>query len=123
MHTAMHRFIAEAADTAEAGGAISASAAMFVAEDAHSMLLGFVTIARNTNFTGELQSYIGELAVREEAEGLGVGKALLSAAEEWAREHRFGLVVLDTGAANTRARVFYARCGYSEESVRLVKVL
>jgi GNAT superfamily N-acetyltransferase len=47
----------------------------------------------------------------------------LAAAEDWARERGLGLLVLDTGAANTRARAFYARHGYTEESVRRTKVL
>ncbi len=123
MRAAMHRFIAESAATAQASGAVTSSAAMFVAEDARATPLGFVTIARQVNFTGELQAYIGELAVCEAAEGAGAGWALLRAAEDWAREHGFSLVVLDTGAANTHARAFYERQGYGEESVRLVKAL
>ncbi len=123
MRAAMHRFIAESAATAEATSAVTPTAAMFVAEDARATPLGFVTIARQVNFTGELQAYIGELAVREAAEGVGAGRTLLRAAEDWAREHGFRLVVLDTGTANTHARAFYVRQGYGEESVRLVKVL
>lgn len=97
--------------------------AVFVAHDTQSGCVGFVGVARNVNFTGEEQAYVGELAVAGEAEGKGVGRALLESAEGWARERGYGLVVLDTGAANTRARAFYSRLGYAEESVRLTKVL
>jgi ribosomal protein S18 acetylase RimI-like enzyme len=45
------------------------------------------------------------------------------AAEEWARRQRLTCVTLHTGAANTRARAFYAALGYEEEDVRLTKRL
>ncbi len=47
----------------------------------------------------------------------------MCAAEGWARAQGYRLIVLDTGAANARARALYARRGYTEESVRLVKIL
>jgi len=97
--------------------------AVFVAENDRGDCVGFVSIGRNVHFTGEEQAYIGELAVAADAEGLGVGQALLARAESWARESGFHLVELDTGAANVRARGFYERLGYAEESVKLVKEL
>lgn len=98
-------------------------AAMFVAEAHDGSPVGAVAIEQSRHFTGEPQDYIGELAVVEDAEGQGVGTALLAAAESWARQHGATRIALDTGAANTRARAFYARHGYAEESVKLVKVL
>ena len=102
---------------------IGTDRAVLVAEDARGRCVGFVSVARDVHFTGEEQAYVGELAVAAEVEGMGVGRALLTGAEEWAREHGYRLVALDTGAANTRARGFYERLGYAEESVKLVKVL
>ena len=97
--------------------------AVLVAEDARGRCVGFVSVSRDVHFTGEEQAYVGELAVAAEVEGMGVGRALMAGAEEWAREHGYRLVALDTGAANARARGFYGRLGYAEESVKLVKVL
>lgn len=97
--------------------------AMLVAEAPDGAPVGVVAVARGKHFTGVEHAYIGELAVIAEVEGQGVGAALLSAAETWARERGLRLVALDTSAANTRAREFYGRHGYAEESVRLVKVL
>ncbi len=57
------------------------------------------------------------------AEGRSAGRALISAAEEWVRVHNYSIIVLETGAANDRARAFYQRLGYQEESVKLIKVL
>jgi GNAT superfamily N-acetyltransferase len=45
------------------------------------------------------------------------------AVEDWARRHGFPRVSLDTGAANARARAFYAALDYEEEDVRLTKRL
>lgn len=99
------------------------TSAVFIAEAADGSPAGAVTIDQNKHFTGEPQDYIGELAVVEEAEGRGAGAALLAAAEAWARRHGATRIALDTGAANTRARAFYVRYGYAEETVKLVKVL
>lgn len=100
-----------------------AEAAMFLAEAEDGTPVGAVAIEQSKHFTGEPQDYIGELAVMEAAEGRGAGAALLAAAEEWARRHGATRIALDTGAANTHARAFYARHGYAAESVKLVKVL
>jgi GNAT superfamily N-acetyltransferase len=99
------------------------SVAVFIAEGRDGVPAGALSIERNTHFTGAPQAYIGELAVREETEGQGAASALLAAAESWAREHGAQLVALETGVRNTRARAFYERRGYDEESVKLVKVL
>src|SRR5579863_3940924 len=113
MLATMYRFLSE--DLARMGE----ESAVLIADDARGVRLGVVTVARQDNFTGEPQAYIGELAVRADAERRGAGRALVRAAEEWAAAHGLGLAVLDTGAANTAARAFYQRLGYMEESVRL----
>lgn len=97
--------------------------AVFVAEDAAGAVVGFAGVARQAAFTGEDQAYLGELAVLEAAEGAGVGRALVAAVEGWARGQGLNLVVLDTGYGNARARQFYARNGFAQESVKLAKVL
>jgi ribosomal protein S18 acetylase RimI-like enzyme len=117
MRAVMWRFVAEDVER------IGPRSAVLVAEDVAGALLGFVTVGHHVNFTGEVQAYVGELAVREDAEGVGAGGALMRAAEDWAHEHGYTLVVLETGTANARAREFYRRLGYAEESVKLVKVL
>jgi GNAT superfamily N-acetyltransferase len=97
--------------------------AVFIADSRDGAPVGALSIERNTHFTGAPQAYIGELAVREEVEGQGAASALLEAAESWARERGARLIALETGARNSRARAFYERRGYGEESVKLVKVL
>lgn len=97
--------------------------AVLVPGDDHDRVLGFVSVAGATHFTGEREAYVGELAVAEDAEGRGVRRMLMEAAENWAHEQGYRVVVLETGAANDRARGFYARLGYAEEEVRLTKML
>ena len=48
---------------------------------------------------------------------------LMEAAEDWARRQGFRLIALDVFANNRRARGFYARQGYQDDSLRLTKPL
>jgi ribosomal protein S18 acetylase RimI-like enzyme len=98
-------------------------AMVFIAEDDQGHRLGFVTLSHNTHFTGERQAYINELATSEEAEGHGVGSALIQACEQWAREQGYRILTLSTGAANLRALGFYHHLGFRDEDVKLVKLL
>jgi GNAT superfamily N-acetyltransferase len=96
---------------------------VFVAEDDHGERLGFASVTHDTHFTGARQAYIGELATSESAEGAGVGKALLHACEQWARDQGYEMLALATGVANRRALEFYHHLGFQDEDVKLVKRL
>ncbi|WP_052591493.1 GNAT family N-acetyltransferase [Luteipulveratus mongoliensis] len=61
--------------------------------------------------------------VAEHATRLGVGSALIRAAEQWARARGHQRIQLETGAANQGARTFYAALGYEQEEVRISKPL
>ncbi len=102
---------------------VGPDSSVFVAVTVTDDCVGVVSVTRHRHFTGEDYAYIGELAVAAHQEGRGVGRALVAAAEHWARERGYRMVALETGAENQRARCFYARQGYGEESVRLVKIL
>nr|WP_298683275.1 GNAT family N-acetyltransferase [uncultured Dongia sp.] len=65
--------------------------------------------------------YISIIAVAESAAGQGIGRQLMQAAEDWAREMNYPALVLDVFASNTFARKFYAKAGFDEDSVRLRK--
>lgn len=117
MLSTMERFIGESS------AVVGAEAALFVAEDVRQGRVGFVSVAHGVDYTGAEQAYVGELAVGAEAEGGGVGRALMGAAEEWGRARGYRIVALDVGAANAGARAFYRRLGYEEDSVRLVKLV
>jgi GNAT superfamily N-acetyltransferase len=95
-----------------------------VAEDGSGNRLGVMHVGgERSGLTGEAQGYLATLAVAEGAEGHGVGRALMAAAEEWAREKGYRLLALEVFAGNTHAREFYRRLGYQEETLKLVKEL
>lgn len=96
---------------------------LLVAADTDERVLGFINMSRTTNFSGEPQIYIDDIAVIPEAEGQGIAKALLDAAEHYARSAGIRVLALDVNAGNTHARSVYSHRGFLEESLRLVKVL
>ena len=73
------------------------------------------------HFTGERDGYIGELVVAERTSRHGIGRALIAAADAWARDHGLRNLTLHTGSFNTNARAFYAALGFAEEEVRLTR--
>ena len=98
-------------------------------QDGHALLValaggqvaGMVSLVEREHFTGELDGYIGELAVGHAQEGCGAGRALLAAAGRWAACRGLARITLDTGAANHRAQRLYARTGFVPEDIRLSK--
>lgn len=86
-------------------------------------VLGVISVRPSRHFTGELDGYIGELAVAVAASRQGVGRALIEAAHAWAADHGLVNLTLHTGAANTAARAFYAALGFAEEEVRLTRAI
>ena len=104
-------------DLAEAG---ERTVLVAVRDDA---LVGFVTVSRRAHFTGDVDGYVGELAVAAGEERRGVGRDLMRAAEQWAHDQGYRRLTLETGAANHSARAFYAALGYAEEDVRLTRRL
>ncbi len=91
---------------------------VLVAEDSGTVV-GFACVQQRAHWSGSADAYVGELAVDRAREGCGVGRALVDACINWAREWEAGALTLETGAANVAARAFYARMGFREEDVRL----
>ncbi|HSB54337.1 MAG TPA: GNAT family N-acetyltransferase [Gemmatimonadales bacterium] len=102
----------------------SPDAPVLLAEDADGSALGFAYLETQTDyFTGRPHAHIAVLAVAERAQGRGVGRALLRAAEEWARRRGDPFISLNVFAQNTRARTVYEHLGYGPETLRYVKAL
>ena len=74
-------------------------------------------------FTLEQHGHVGMLVVAEEAEGKGVGGALMASAEAWAREHGYRKLTLNVFEGNQAARAVYEHLGYAPETLRYVKIL
>ena len=108
-------WLEESLDAAKTG-----DGAVLVAADADG-IAGVISVRSSTHFTGERDGYIGELVVADRASRRGTGRALIVAAEAWARDHGLRNLTLHTGAFNTNARAFYAALGFAEEEVRLTR--
>jgi GNAT superfamily N-acetyltransferase len=94
--------------------------AVFVASE-DDQVVGFVTVTEQLHWSGDTDAYIGELVVAAHAEGRGVGRDLVRAAEQWAAGRGHRRITLETGVANHAARRFYATLGYAEEQVQLTR--
>ncbi len=68
---------------------------------------------RPSVWTGALDAYVEELYVAPEQRGQGVGRALLEAAMEAAREAGATGMDLATSETDTAARALYESCGFS----------
>ena len=74
-------------------------------------------------FTGGTHGHVSDLVVASGVEGRGVGRALMAAAEGWARERGYRLLTLNVFGDNRRALELYTRLGYQPDTTKLVKVL
>jgi ribosomal protein S18 acetylase RimI-like enzyme len=74
-------------------------------------------------FTGERHAHISVIAVTREAEGHGVGRALMDHAERWARDRGHARITLSVFEGNRRARALYERAGFQVEMRRYLKPL
>ena len=97
--------------------------ALLVAESADGERAGLVYLERMFDYFRRPHGHVGILAVAAEAEGQGVGRLLMEAAEQWAREQKLEMLSLNVFATNDRARRVYERLGYTPETLRYVKPL
>lgn len=74
-------------------------------------------------FTGRPHGHVEVLAVAPEAEGRGVGRALMRGAEDWARARGLDHLTLNVFDTNTRARGLYEKLGYQAELVKYRKAI
>ena len=88
-----------------------------------STIVGFVTLGPGSHWSGVAEPSIGELVVAPQAEGQGIGTALVEAVMERARSEGHTRVSVSTGAANARALGLYRRLGFEDEDVALSRRL
>jgi ribosomal protein S18 acetylase RimI-like enzyme len=97
---------------------------IFVAEDEHGQRVGFLHLQTVKDyFTAAQNCHISDLAVTPGFDGRGVGRALLTYAERWAREHHCRHMTLAVFPGNERARALYERAGYGIDLLRMAKPL
>ena len=86
--------------------------------------LGFIHVCtHNDSISGEICGTIPLLAVSPGAQGLGVGKTLMSVAENWAKDLACRLLHLEVFANNKHAKGFYDRLGFLPETLHMIKPL
>ena len=94
---------------------------VLVAED-DGRVVGFVHLTTVTDYyTRQRIGHVSDLVVAEEAEGRGVGRALMAAGEAWARGRGYPMVQLYVLVGNDGARALYERLGYAAEWFKYVK--
>lgn len=96
--------------------------AMFVAERGE-VVVGFASASERAHFSGETDTYLGELVVASDAERGGVGRELVEAAADWGRSRGRRRIVVDTGAANSPARRFYTALGFDDEDITVSRAI
>lgn len=95
-----------------------------VAVDDAETMLGFTLVSLRPELLSlEPSAHLEAIAVGESAEGMGVGQALLAAAENEAKTHGAQTITLHVFVSNTRARGFYEQSGYDGELLRYIKEL
>lgn len=113
-----HRILLEALHRPDGGTVI------LVAVREAGEVLGYVFASSRTDyFTGERHGHVEVLALAPEAEGQGLARRLMTAAESWAAGLGYRRMSLNVFATNTRARGLYQRLGYGEETMHYVKDL
>jgi ribosomal protein S18 acetylase RimI-like enzyme len=74
-------------------------------------------------FSSGRHAHVSVIAITREAEGQGLGRALMQQAERWARERGHSRITLSVFETNRRAQQLYERAGYEVEMRRYVKAL
>lgn len=98
--------------------------ALFVAERAGEVVGTFqVSAIPCLTGRGATRVKIESVHVRADQRSLGVGAAMIAAAEGWARTRGAAVVELTSNAARTGAHRFYARLGYAQSHLGFKKPL
>ena len=110
--------VIRAALNGEAPGTVA-----YVAEGPGGLDGAVCLTTREDYFTHEALAHIEVLAVDPAAQGRGVARALMLAAEGWARGKGMNRISLNVWAQNERARGLYEHLGYAAETMHYLKEL
>jgi GNAT superfamily N-acetyltransferase len=90
----------------------SPDARALIAQGPDGAVLGWVHVYGTRHLESDPSAEIGGLVVDEAARGRGVGSALMTSAEAWARERGYEVVRIRTNVIRTEAHEFYKSRGY-----------
>lgn len=92
--------------------------AVYVAESG-SNGIGWIHVVISHSLISGPRAELAGLAVAPQAQGLGVGSALLSVAEQWAAQREVRTIYLRSGAERKEAHAFYLTRGYEAVKTQL----
>jgi len=96
----------------------------FVAKTEDGTQAGYVWVARSHHdFTGQLEASLLSQYVAEAYRNQGLGRRLLEAAEEWARQQGLPRISLSVGEHSKVAQGMYKILGFRVEMLRMTKEL
>lgn len=115
----------DASESAELSRAFDRIAAGIFPDDEALMIAelggeraGFLHAVTRLDFFDQAPAgHVSTIVVAPAAEGRGVGRALLDAAEAWARGRGYSTLGLSVFESNVRARAAYARAGFGVETL------
>jgi ribosomal protein S18 acetylase RimI-like enzyme len=85
---------------------------VFVALNASQDVVGWIHVQATYMLEADTRAEIWGLVVTEAARGSGVGRALVTEAEDWAMARGLTMVAVRSNALRVDARTFYERLGY-----------
>ncbi len=95
----------------------------YIAEN-EGVSVGFIHVREHIDeISSEKCGTVPLLAITESAQGMGAGKALMEAAETWAKNQGFRLLHLEVFSSNAQARSFYQKLAFKEDTINMVKHL
>lgn len=86
--------------------------ALRVAEEGDGRVIAWIHVGVRRFLTSDTFAQIDGLVVEASARRRGAGRALVRAAEEWARGRGYAVLRIHSNAQRTEARPFYERMGY-----------
>ena len=96
----------------------------FVASNADDRIFGLASASRHaTLHAGAQVAYITALVTADDARGQGVGRSLVAAIEQWARENGCTRLSVTSAEHRADAHQFYPRCGMPYNGRRFSKQL
>ena len=100
--------------------AASAGEIFVAALEAEGRVVGWTHVVPCLQLEDAPHAELAGLVVDESARGIGVGKVLLAAAEEWACTHGFEAMRVRSNVVRERAHRFYEREGYARVKAQAV---
>jgi GNAT superfamily N-acetyltransferase len=102
------------------GGEPGPNQFLFIARDPNGERVGVLWVCQRAR-VDLMTTFVYDIEVDPEHRRQGWGRAIMAAAEDWARESGSVQVALNVFGGNTAARSLYSKIGYTERAVIMAK--